>query len=188
MLLVIDCCLRGDDSATRAYYQAFLKTAGNQDVQVVRLDQLNLVPLDGRTLKKRDKLIAAQDYENEMFCLARQFKEADEVLIAAPFWDLSFPSMLKVYLEQIMVNGLTFGYNEQGQCVGFCRAGRMLYFSTCGGFYGERHLGYEYVKNLVHMLGISECVPYIVEGLDIDPGQRDRIVAQAIDDLLSDSV
>ena len=184
MLLVIDCCLRGDDSATRAYYQAYLRVAGEQDIQIVELDRLGLKPLNGETLRERDKLIGAQDFGSEQFFLARQFREADELLVAAPFWDLSFPSLLKVYLEQVTVNGLTFGYDEQGHCHGFCRARRLLYFSTCGGFYGERHLGYEYVKALGSMLGIPLCVPYILEGLDIDPTKRGDIVTQAIDNLL----
>lgn len=184
MLLVIDCCLRGEASATRTYYQAYLRSAGEQDIQIVELGKLGLTPLDGEALRERDNLIRAQDFGSEQFLLARQFRDADEVLIAAPFWDLSFPSLLKVYLEQIMVNGLTFGYDEQGRCHGFCRAERLLYFSTCGGFYGERHLGYEYVKALGAMLGIPLCVPFILEGLDIDPNKRGRILAQAIDSLL----
>ena len=186
MFLVIDCCLRGESSATKAYYQAFLRTVEDRDIQIVKLDELELKPLDGEALKKRDRLIGEGDFDKEEFCLARQLRDADEVLIAAPFWDLSFPSMPKVYLEHIMVGGLTFGYDEQGRCHGFCRAKRLFYFSTCGGFYGERHLGYEYVKALGAMLGITECIPYILEGLDIDPDKRDSIVAQAIDDLLKD--
>ena len=185
MLLVIDCCPRGDDSATRTYYQAYLRAADKQNIQIVELDKLGLMPLDGETLRKRDKLVSAQDFGSEQFFLARQFKEADEVLIAAPFWDLSFPSLLKVYLEHVTVNGLTFGYDEQGCCRGLCRARKLLYFSTCGGFYGDRHLGYEYVKALGNMLGIPLCVPYIIEGLDIDPNKRDSIVTQAINELLS---
>lgn len=186
MLLVVDCCLRRDDSATRAYYQAYLRVACEQDVQVVELDKLHLKPLNGETLRERDKLIRAQDFSSKQFFLARQFREADELLIAAPFWDLSFPSLLKVYLEQVTVNGLTFGYDEQGCCHGFCRARRLLYFSTCGGFYGERHLCYEYVKALGAMLGIPLCVPYILEGLDIDLNKRDCILKQAIEDLMPD--
>ena len=187
MLLVVDCCLRRDDSATRAYYQAYLRVACEQDIQVVELDKLGLKPLDGEALRERDSLIRAQDFSSEQFFLARQFKEADELLVAAPFWDLSFPSLLKVYLEQVTVKGLTFGYDEQGHCHGFCRAKRLLYFSTCGGFYGERHLGYEYVKALGAMLGIPLCVPYILEGLDIDPNNRDCILEKAIDDLMPDN-
>ena len=41
-----------------------------------------------------------------MFDLAKQFAEADEVIIAAPFWDLSFPAALKQYFEQINVLGI----------------------------------------------------------------------------------
>lgn len=180
MLLVIDCCLRGKDSATRAYYEAYLRAADARDVQVVRLDELDLKPLDGAALQARDALIATGAFDHEAFALARQLQAADEVLIAAPYWDLAFPALLKVYLEQIMVGGLTFGYDAQGCCHGYCRAKRLLYFSTCGGFYGERHLGYEYVKALGEMLGIPESVPYILEGLDIDPARREGIVAQAI--------
>ncbi len=183
MLLVIDCCLRGDESSTRAYYKAFLNKACCKDVEIVKLDELGLMPLDGETLRERDELISRGNYEK--FCLARQFKEADEILVAAPFWDLSFPSMLKVYFEHIMVGGLTFGYDEQGRCHGYCRAKRLLYFSTCGGYYGERHLGYEYIKALSVMLGITECIPYIIEGLDIDPSKREDILARAIEELKS---
>lgn len=53
-------------------------------------------------------------------------------------------------------------------------------FSTCGGFFGERNLGFEYVKALAAMLGIETCVPYIAEGLDIDPARRDEVLEQAI--------
>ena len=30
------------------------------------------------------------------------------------------------------------------------------------------------------MLGIPECVPYILEGLDIDPAQRETVLAEGI--------
>ena len=36
------------------------------------------------------------------------------------------------------------------------------------------------------MLGIPLCVPYILEGLDIDPNKLDDMVTQAIDNLLAD--
>jgi len=38
-----------------------------------------------------DALIAAGSFDDPMFALARQFAAADEVVIAAPLWDLSFP-------------------------------------------------------------------------------------------------
>lgn len=179
-MLVIDCCLRGEDSATRRYYQAYLEAATPERVEMVELARLGLRPLDLETLALRDRLSAEGRFDHVLFHLARQFRDAEEVLIAAPFWDLSFPSLLKVYLEQVSVAGLTFGYTQEGQCVGHCRARRLLYFSTCGGYVGEEHLGFAYVKALGAMLGIPECVPYILEGLDIDPAQRETVLAEGI--------
>lgn len=179
-MLVIDCCLRGEDSATRRYYQAYLEAAAPERVEMVELARLGLRPLDWETLALRDRLSAEGRFDHVLFHLARQFRDAEEILIAAPFWDLSFPSLLKVYLEQVSVAGLTFGYTQEGQCVGHCRARRLLYFSTCGGYVGEEHLGFAYVKALGAMLGIPECVPYILEGLDIDPAQRETVLAEGI--------
>ena len=179
-MLVIGCCLRGEDSATRRYYQAYLEAATPERVEMVELARLGLRPLDWETLALRDRLSAEGRFDHVLFHLARQFREVEEILIAAPFWDLSFPSLLKVYLEQVSVAGLTFGYTQEGQCVGHCRARRLLYFSTCGGYVGEEHLGFAYVKALGAMLGIPECVPYILEGLDIDPAQRETVLAEGI--------
>lgn len=179
-MLVIDCCPRGEDSVTRRYYQAYLEAAAPERVEMVELARLGLRPLDWETLALRDRLSAEGRFDHVLFHLARQFRDAEEILIAAPFWDLSFPSLLKVYLEQVSVAGLTFGYTQEGQCVGHCRARRLLYFSTCGGYMGEEHLGFAYVKALGAMLGIPECVPYILEGLDIDPAQRETVLAEGI--------
>ena len=183
MFLVVDSCIRGDDSATRKYYQAYLELAGEQNVEIVELDNLGLIPLDQETLQKRDALSRKKDFQNNMFRLARQFREADSILVAAPFWDLSFPSILKVYMEHVTVNGLTFGYDAEGRCLGYCKAEKLFYFSTCGGYFGERHLGFEYMEALAAMLGIPKCIPYIIEGLDIDPTQRESILNQAIQGL-----
>ena len=180
MLLIIDCCIRGADSATRKYYQAYLEASGQQHTQSILLDQMDLAPLNRTTLLQREALCAKKDFGHAMFQLARQFQQADEILVAAPFWDLSFPSILKVYFEHVTVNGLTFGYDDRGRCIGYCKARRLLYFSTCGGYCTEQHLGFTYTQALAAMLGIRECFPYILQGLDIDPTQREALLTRAI--------
>ncbi|MDO5548857.1 MAG: NAD(P)H-dependent oxidoreductase [Eubacteriales bacterium] len=178
-MLVIDCCIRGEESATRTYYEAYLETLpASTPVEIVKLAEEALTPLSAEDVRRRDR----GDFDDAFFRYARQFREADEILIAAPFWDLSFPSLLKVYLEQVCVTGLTFGY-EDGACVGYCKAKRLLYFSTCGGFVGENHLGFEYVKAVAAMLGIHSCVPYVIEGMDIDPSRREQILQEKIAEL-----
>ena len=64
------------------------------------LNQENIVPLNRELLEKRERLISGQNKNDPMFYYARQFAEADEIVIAAPFWDLSFPGILKAYMEQ----------------------------------------------------------------------------------------
>lgn len=182
-MLVIDCCIRGDDSATRKYYQAYLQTVSEQDIHTLELTKFPIAPLNEETLRKRNVFCEKRDFSHPMFQLAKEFREAEEILIAAPFWDLSFPALLKVYLELVTVNGLTFGYDKDGRCVGYCNAKRLLYFSTCGGYIGKCHLGFAYVKALAAMLGIEECIPYILEGMDIDPMRREDILAKAISEL-----
>lgn len=168
------------DSATRRYYSAYLEKAEARDTEILELCGLEIAPLNRELLRRRDALCAQRRFEDGMFDLARQFQAAEEILIAAPYWDLSFPSLLRVYLENIMVSGLTFGYGADGRCVGYCRAERMLYFSTCGGDCRPRHLGFEYLRALCGMLGIAECTPFIVEGMDIDPSRREEILARAV--------
>ncbi len=180
MTLVIDSCVRGDDSATRRYYQAYLKANGIVPAEVLNLEAMDLRPLNRQRLAQRDTLCREKAYDHAIFRLARQFQAASEIVIAAPFWDLSFPAVLKVYLEQIMVSGITFGYDTNGRYHGYCQAKRLLYFSTCGGYVGAGNQGLSYIQALAEMLGIPSVQAYILEGLDTDPDKREAVLAQGI--------
>ena len=183
MVLLVDCCVRGENSSTLKFCNAFIaKQNYKDDVVRLNLESLNLKPLDSDTLNKRNCLLEKGDFSDSMFDLAKQFISADKIIIAAPFWDLSFPSLLKVYFEHISVTGLTFGYTESG-VKGFCKADEMLYFSTCGGFTGGKHLGYEYASSLLKIYGIENSRLYNVEGLDIDPNKREEILNKAIENI-----
>ena len=61
-----------------------------------------------------------------MFSLAKEFAIADTIVIAAPYYDLSFPAMLKQYFEQINVLGVTFTYSDSGIPEGLCKARRSI--------------------------------------------------------------
>ena len=51
---------------------------------------------------------------------ARDIAAADRILIAAPFWDMSFPAVLKAFFEQVSLFGITFEDNGN-KCVGLCK-------------------------------------------------------------------
>ena len=126
------------------------------------------MPLTYEQLEERNRLIAAGDFSAPLFQFARQFAEADEIVIAAPYWDLSFPSVLRIYLEHTTVTGLTFRYSETGVPVGLCKAKRLIYVTTAGGPIGDRNFGFDYVEALAKTFyGIPQVLCFQAENLDI---------------------
>lgn len=107
-LLFVNCCIsrRGTGSRTHALAEAFLTAfrAAHPDAAVEEITQetlLALKPFDTALLQKRDALAEAGNFDAPVYALARQFREADAVVVAAPFWDLSYPAALRTYIEYI---------------------------------------------------------------------------------------
>ncbi len=102
-----------------------------------------------------------------MFDLGRQFAAADEIVIGAPYWDLSFPAALKVYIEHVAVMGMVFHYTAEGRCEGLCRAKHLTYITTGGGNVAAANFGYEYLRGIAGMFGIPETRFAAAENLDV---------------------
>jgi len=180
--LFIDCCIRGEKSATRRYTEAWMAKYVTDNVETIRLAEIGIKPLLKADIMHRDAFLAEGKTDDAMFRFARQFKEADEIIIAAPFWDLSFPSLLKVYFENVSVCGITFGY-EGDKSVGYARAKKVHYFATCGGFPGNENEATRYVRAICEMFGIENFEAHLIEGMDIDCTKREEMLAKAIANL-----
>ena len=166
MILLIDACAR-EESRTRRIANKVIDKLSD-DVTVLNLYDEGLVPLDNDKLNFRDSAIAKADYSNDMFKYAKQFRDADTIVFAAPYWDLSFPSIVKCYIESLCVNGITFVYGEDGRPKGLCKANKLIYVTTAGGFIQENDHGYGYIKDLANILfGITDVSLIKAEGLDI---------------------
>ena len=171
-LLFINACVRGERSRTLKLARRFL--AGYQkahpDTVVTQRDLCadRLQPQYPEILAERDALWNAGKLDQPMFEPARQFAAADKIVVAAPFWDLCFPAILKIYLERVTVADLTFGYDEQGAMVGKCRASKLLYITTRGGNYAgtDLEMGTPMLRAMCAMYGIPELVTLAAEGLD----------------------
>ena len=188
-ILFVNSCLNQESSRTQRLADAVLDkmleeaaAAGEQaQVEELSLVDAGIEGLDEETLAFRSERSAAKDFTHELFAPARQFREADEIVIAAPYWDLSFPAMLKAYIEQLCVNGLTFSYSEEGIPVGHCLAKRLTYVTTAGGYLGEYNMGYDYVAAVCKLyFGIDESRCISAEGLDIWGNDAEAILADAI--------
>ena len=163
--LFVNACLRGEESRTLALCREYL--AGKGDVFEVCLAELGLTPYSAADADYRSARQHEGAFDDPVFLLARQFADADEIVIGTPYWDLSFPAALKVYIECICACGVTFHYGEDGSCIGDCKARRLVYITSAGGFVEGANFGYEYLCGISKMLGIPETRFVAAEGLDI---------------------
>lgn len=183
-ILFVNACPRPGSRTLELARELLEKLPG--EVQEVRLFELGLTPLDPAGLAERDRAGRSGDYSDPAFDLARQFAQADSVVIAAPYWDLMFPGALKLYLERITVSGLTFAYSEKGIPQSLCRAQALYYVTTSGGYIGQNDFGFSYVKALaVSFFGISDVHRFAAEGLDIFGNDVAAIMARAKADMHS---
>lgn len=163
--LFVNACMRGHESRTLMLCREYL--ARKQDVVEVDLAALELKPFDAAMVEARVKKQTAGAWDDPVFALSRQFAEADDIVIGAPYWDLSFPASLKVYLEHVSVCDSTFHFTEDARCEGLCKAATLTYITTSGGFVAGANFGYEYLCGIAKMFGISETRFIAAEGLDI---------------------
>ena len=174
--LFVNACAR-EESRTLSLCRAYLE--GNPAVEEVRLFERNLVPSIGRWLRNecahRESRLG-----DSMFDLAKQFAAADEIVIGAPYWDLSFPAVLKVYIEHVTVNGIVFHYTEEGRPEGLCKAKRLVYITTSGGPCSFANYGFEYLQGIAHMFGIPETHFISAELLDVIGQDVDAIMNDAL--------
>ncbi len=64
------------------------------EVNEVVLEEEKIAPLTSETLNARQKLAEEGRLDDAAFARARQFRDADRIVIAAPFWASSYPASL----------------------------------------------------------------------------------------------
>ena len=157
-ILYIDACVR-DCSRTRELAEHLLSRLSGIATKL---------ELNGADIHSIDAVdLAARELGAE-YCkkYALQFAEADIIVMAAPYWDMSFPALLKEYIENICVSDVTFRY-DKGRPVGMCKAKQLYYVTTAGGPFMP-DFGYNYIAALAkNFFGIPETRCFAAQGLDI---------------------
>lgn len=181
MILYINSCIR-NGSRTDLLARELLKKLGNEHTEL-KLAEEDLHPLNAQSLDKRTGLIEASDYSDPMFRYAKQFASADIIVIAAPFWDMSFPAELKIYLENIYVTGIVSRYGPDGRPEGLCRASALYYVTTAGGPYSPAY-SYDMIKELAEIhFGIKKTALLKAEMLDVFPDDAGTILQRSIEEI-----
>ena len=185
-VLLIDACPRPDGaSRTRRLGEAFLQALRAQHPQmhleVLRLDEMQLMPLTGEMEARRSMLIDAGRLDDDMFAPARSFASAELIVVCAPYWDFAFPASLKALIEHVCVRTLTFVYRDD-QPVGLCRAENLVYLTTSGSPIGEDNWGGDYLRAVTgRLLGVKRFHQISAEGLDLSDADPGAILADAME-------
>ena len=166
-----------------SFVESYKESHPNDEVIVLDLYKENI-----DFLKPEDLAFHAVDpgegKNHPVLKYAYQFLEADKIIISAPFWNLSFPAILKAYIDYIAVSGITFKYTAEGP-VGLCDGKKIIHFVTRGGAYSQEplsafELGDKYLRTIFGFLGIQDFTTFAVESLDVSSTDVDKVIADAI--------
>ena len=164
-ILFVNACVRPNSRTLDLAKYVISKLSG--EIEEVKLYNEKLSPLSLEEMAIRDESAKSKAFRSSVFNYAKQFAAADTIVVAAPYWDLMFPAVLKNYFEQITVNGLTFCYGENGIPRGLCKGKKLIYVTTSGGPI-VYNFGYEYVEAIAkNFYGIHDVQLVKAEGLDI---------------------
>lgn len=189
-VLFVNACVRQEKSRTLKLARRFLAeyAAHHPEDEIVERDlmQERLEPLYPDTLEQRETLLAAGETGHPMFEAARQFTGAERIVIAAPFWEQSYPAILRVYLERVSGVNLTFYYDEDGVEHGLCKAEKLLFITTRGGDFSAPEvqwleMGANQLRAITHLFGIPEFRCIAADGLDIITNDPEQIMAEAME-------
>ncbi len=182
-VLFVNACMRGEgQSRTLRLCQRFLSEYTALRPQAVvhcrDLTGAELPVMTAERSRQRDELAAA-GADHPLLTPAREMAYADLVVVGAPYWDLSFPAALKVYLEWSSVLGITFRYAEDGRQVGLSRARALVYLTTAGGPVEGQNYGFDYLRGLAGMFGIPDSRCVAAENLDVWGTDVEQVLRQA---------
>ena len=176
-ILFINACVRPNSRTLELANYVLSKLSGR--VEEVKLYNEQLLPINLEELQTRDNCAKSNNFTNSIFNYAKQFANAQTIVVAAPYWDLMFPAVLKCYLEKITVNGLTFAYGENGIPHGLCKGKKLIYVTTSGGPI-IHNFGFDYVSALAkNFYGIKNVQLVKAEGLDVYGADVEAIIANA---------
>jgi FMN-dependent NADH-azoreductase len=177
-ILFVNACSR-QNSRTKLLAD-YLLSKLNGTVRERNLATTALLPLTEETLTQRENLVRQGNFGHPLLALAKEFAAADSIVIAAPFWDLSFPALLKLYIEHINIVGVTFAYHADGKPYGLCKAKKLYYVTTAGGPIVNEVYGYGYIQALAkNFYGILDTYCIKAENLDVNGANVENILLHA---------
>ena len=142
----------------------------NPEDEIITLD-LYKENIDFLRADDLGKLFGPKDEEsknNSILKYAYEFADADKYIIAAPMWNLSFPAILKAYIDYVSVSGITFKYTAEGP-VGLLNNKKAVHIVSRGGAYDNSpyEMGDRYLRTILGFFGIKDIETIAIDNLDV---------------------
>lgn len=117
--------------------------------------------------------------------LVEQFVAFDKYVFVTPFWNFSYPPVMKAYLDSVSLSGKTFKYSEQGQPIGLLTDKKALHIQARGGFYSDGpaaslEMGHRHLQVMMQFFGVPSFEGLFVEGHNKAPEKAKEIKENAI--------
>lgn len=111
---------------------------------------------------------------------------ADVIVIGAPLWNFSIPSVLKAWIDHIARAGITFKYDETGP-EGLVKGKKVYVAMASGGVYSSGpYQVYDfvstYLKSVLGFMGMTDLRVFRAEGVAY-PGQAGAALQRGIDSI-----
>ena len=142
----------------------------------------NFTPVEKRSSEQRRRLDASDE-------AIAQLNWADAVVLTAPVYNFSVPSVLKAWIDHVCRAGLSFRYTEQGP-QGLL-ADRPVYLAMASGgvpFGSPADFASSYLKQVLGFIGIEDVRLIGADGVAADAGAAMRKALAVLDNWLPAAV
>lgn len=178
-IIFIDACMRAGSRTKRIAERIIEELSGRYRIETIRLGEADYPVVDNRILEERNNGTVPKAHAE----LAGRIAAADRIVIAAPFWDMSFPSALKVFFENMSLFGITFDSNDK-ECYGLCKAEKVMYITTRGmdiSTGDPLEQATPYIRALSHLWGWGELTVISAQNMDYSsPEEIEERISKAI--------
>lgn len=181
-------------AAGKAFIDAY--QSKNPDDEIIRIDlyKEHIPYIDADVFSGWGKLQSGTAFDQlsadeqtkvgRLGALSDQFVEADKYVFVTPFWNFSFPPVMKAYFDAISVAGKTFRYTAEGP-VGLLTDKKALHIQARGGYYSEGaaaqlEMGHRYIQIMMNFYGVPTLEGIFIEGHNAEPDKAQQIKENGI--------
>lgn len=178
-----------------SFIEEYKKQNPNDEVVHIDLFKENIPFIDAEVFSGWGKLTSGTSFEelseqeklkvSRLAELNEQFISANKFVFVTPFWNFSYPPVMKAYLDAVSVAGKSFKYSDEGQPIGLLTDKKALHIQARGGFYSESptaelEMGDRHIQVMMNFFGVPSFEGLYIEGHNKVPAKAQEIKEDAI--------